>query len=84
MLKRVAATKFLGFLIDENLSLKNHTNAIAEKLSRGIGVMRRIKNVVPKKIKKIMYFSIFCPYISYRGSIWASNFEHVSKECKNV
>ena len=75
MIKRVATTKYLGFLIDENLSWKNHSNAIAEKLSRGLGVMQRIKNLVPKKIlKMIFFFSIFNPYISYGCSIWASNF----------
>ena len=74
VIKRVATTKYLGFLIDENLSWKNHSSAIAEKLSRGLGVMRRIKNLVPKKILKMIYFSIFYPYISYGCSIWASNF----------
>jgi len=61
------------FLIDENLSWKNHSNAIAEKLS-SLGVMRKIKNLVPKKNLKMIYFSIFCTYISYGCSIWASNF----------
>jgi predicted acyltransferase len=42
VIKRVARTKYLGFLIDENLSWKNHSSAIAEKLSRGLGVMQRI------------------------------------------
>ena len=74
VIKRVATTKYLGFLIDENLLWKNHSNAIAEKLSRGLGVMQRIKNLVPKNILKMIYFSIFCPYISYGCSIWASNF----------
>ena len=74
VIKRIATTKYLGFLIDENLSWKNHSSLIAEKLSRGFGVMRRIKNLVPKKILKMIYFSIFCPYISYGCSTWANNF----------
>ena len=36
--------------------------------------MQSIKNLVPKQILKMIYFSIFCPYISYGCSIWASNF----------
>ena len=37
-------------------------------------MMQTNKNIVPKKILKMIYFSIFCPYISYGCSIWASNF----------
>ena len=39
VIKRVVKTKYWGVLIDENLSWKNHSNAIAEKLSRGLAVM---------------------------------------------
>ena len=74
IIKRVATMKYLGFLIHENLSWKNHSSAIAEKSSRGLGVMQRTKNLVPKKILKMIHFSRFRPYISYRCSIWASNF----------
>ena len=58
---RVETTKYLG-LIDENLSWKNHSNPIAEILSRALGVMRRVKNLVPKKILKMIYFF---PYFVY-------------------
>ena len=49
LIKRATTTKYLEFLIDENLSWKNHIIAIAKKLSRGLGVIRRNKNLVPKK-----------------------------------
>ena len=71
VIKRVETTRYLGFLIDENLSWKNHSNAIAENLSRGLGVMRRIKNLVPKKDSKNGLFfyilSIYWLQILYMG-----------------
>jgi hypothetical protein len=36
-------------MIDENLSWKTHTDIIASKLSRSLGVLRRVKNIVSKK-----------------------------------
>ena len=36
--------------------------------------MQTNKNIVPKKILKMIYFSIFCPYITYGCSVWVSNF----------
>ena len=38
-MKRVWITEFLGFMIDENLSWKTHSDIIASKLSRSLGVL---------------------------------------------
>ena len=43
VIKRVTRTKYLGFLIDENLSWKNHSNATAEKLSTDLGGCEELK-----------------------------------------
>ena len=45
MLARVACTKFLGVLIDEKLSWANHFKSIKMKISRGIGILNKEKNI---------------------------------------
>ena len=60
MIKRAVKMKYFGLVIDENLSWKNPSSAIAEKLSRGLGAMKSIKNLFPKNILKMIYLSIFC------------------------
>ena len=47
-IKRVNHAKSLGIIIDEQLLWKNQIEAISSKVSKGIGVLRRIKNCVPK------------------------------------
>jgi len=83
-IKRVKVTKYLGFMIDENLSWKTHSNIIASKLSRSLGVLRRVKNLVSYKILRLLYFAIFYPYICYGCSLWASNFVSCYKKIQKI
>ena len=79
-IKRVKVTKYLGFMIDENLSWKTHSNIIASKLSRSLGVLRRVKNLVSYKILWLLYFAIFFLLFSF----WASNFVSCYKKIQKV
>jgi hypothetical protein len=45
-LKRVVVTKSLGLMIDENLSWEEHVNYISKKVSKGLGMLRRIRDLV--------------------------------------
>ena len=36
---RVKSTKFLGVIIHENVSLKEHINVIANKISKSLGIL---------------------------------------------
>ena len=46
-LERVNSTKFLGVIIDENLTWKNHIDAISKTMSRNIGMLCKLKHYVP-------------------------------------
>ena len=47
-LNRVSSTKFLGVIIDENLTWKNHIDAISKTISRNIGMLTKLKHFVLK------------------------------------
>ena len=38
-------TKFLGVLIDENLTWKDHIDAISKTMSRNIGMINKLKHL---------------------------------------
>ena len=42
-IERVSQFRFLGIMIDENLTWKNHVNMITNKLSKIIGILHRLK-----------------------------------------
>ena len=55
-LNRASSTKFLGVIIDENLTWKNHIDAISKKnISRNIGVLIKLKNISYLKTHCIHY-----------------------------
>jgi hypothetical protein len=69
-LERVEYTKFLGILIDENLTWKNHINCISKTLSRNIGIMNKLKVYVPERILHSLYCTFILPYLNYGILIW--------------
>ena len=51
-IKRVKQAKTLGIVIDEKLLWKNQIDEITTKVSRGIGMLRRMKAYVPQETLK--------------------------------
>ena len=46
-LERVSSTKFLGVFVDEKLKWNIHVNYVANKISKGLGMMGRVRNIFP-------------------------------------
>ena len=71
-LDRVKNTKFLGVVIDENISWKHHINAISKTISRNIGVINKVKHFIPERILYSLYCSLVMPYINYGVLVWGN------------
>ena len=71
-IEHVRELSFLGVTIDENLSWKNHIDITAKKLSRAVGVLKHLKNFVPKNILRLIYNGLILPYINYGILCWGS------------
>ena len=41
--------KFLGLLIDENLSWKNHIHTLTTKISKTVGLLAKVRHIVPNR-----------------------------------
>ena len=71
-LNRVSSTKFWGVIIDENLTWKNHIDAISKTISRNIGMLTKLKHFVPENILYSLYCTLILPYINYGVLIWGN------------
>jgi hypothetical protein len=67
---RVTSFNFLGLKISENLTWKDHITDVGNKISSTIGVMSRLKNVLPTHILKLIYSSLILPRLHYCNLIW--------------
>ena len=67
--------KSLRVIIDQHLSWKHHINYISLKISRNIGIISRLKHLVPLKTLLSIYNSLISPYISYSLIAWSQAFK---------
>ena len=71
-LKRKKETKFLGVTIDEHLNWNEHIRCITTSISRNVGVLYKMKNIIPHTTLVMLYNSLILPYISYCNIVWAT------------
>ena len=69
-IKLINTTKFLGVVIDDELSWLPHIQKLKQKLNCQIGALSRIIDNVPKKYHRELYFTLFESHIAYCISVW--------------
>ena len=63
--------------MDEDLTWDHHIDYIANKISKNNGVLRRLKNTIPRHILKLIYFSLIHPHLNYGTLIWGFNLDRL-------
>ena len=71
---REQSMKFLGVVVDENLSWKNHIELLETKIAKNIGVLYRASKLLNFKCLKNIYFALIHSYINYANIAWGSSY----------
>ena len=71
-LEKVNSVKCLGLDIDEYLTWDNHMLSIRQKVTRNLGVLRRVKPFLKTENLIVIYRSIIEPYFTYCCIVWDS------------
>jgi len=71
-IQRDYVTKFLGVLIDGNLSWKSQISDVSSKISKSIGILYKTRDILNKKLLTKLYFSFIHSYLNYGNIAWAS------------
>lgn len=69
-IERIKSGKFLGVMIDERLSFKEHIGSICKKLYRSCGVIGRVADILPSSSIRCLYSALVLPHLSYCVEIW--------------
>ena len=56
--------KLLGVTLDPKLNFSDHITSICKKASQRIGVLMRLRNLIPMKSKLVLFKSAFLPYLT--------------------
>ena len=77
--------KLLGVFLDENLTWKDHTRYLENKIAKNIGLLFRSKPYLTKPMCLLsLYYSYIHTYISYANIAWGSTYISNLKKIKNM
>ena len=67
--------KFLGLLLDENLSWKHHLSELSKKLTRTCGIFFKVRHLLPTDVLVSLYYSLFASFLQYGIVVWGLTYE---------
>ena len=69
-IERVKTYKCLDLELDEGLTWESHVSAIISKVSKVIGILRRLKPLLPLSALVLIYKSLIQPHFDYCSVVW--------------
>ena len=76
-IEKVSAFDFLGLTVNENLNWNNHICKISTKLSKIIGILKRLHSVLPRPQLLLIYNTLFLPHINYCILAWGFSSDRI-------
>ena len=67
---RVKEVRFLGVIVDEKLNWSAHIKTLKSKMSRYIGILCKIKKLLPIQAKMQIFQSLIQSHLSYCSIVW--------------
>ena len=69
-LDKQSSTKYLGLVIDGNITWLLHVNHLTRKLSSFIPLLYNVRDSLLKDNLKLIYNSLICPLLTYGNVVW--------------
>ena len=66
--------KYLGIFIDSHLNWKSHILELSKKISRGIGILAKLRHFVSIQILLQMYNAIIYSFLTYAVLLWGNTY----------
>ena len=70
VLERVQNVKYLGVVLDDRLNWKKHISSVCKKIAPVIGVLSKLRWVLPKRICYLIYMSLIHCHFMYCLEVW--------------
>ena len=76
--------RFLGVLLDSNLSCKTYLIELSEKLSKTVRLFYKIRHYAPLDTLVLLYHGLFAPFISYVVSDWGLTYQSMIETVSGI
>ena len=83
-LENVTKFKYLGVIINQYLTWHDHIEQLQSKIAKSIGVLKRIKHLLPVYARMIYESTMVIPIFEYAGIIWGDKNNKVLMDCIQV
>lgn len=70
VIRRVATFKYLGLIIDEHCRWFEQLHGLERKLAPANGILWKLRNVLPRNSKKLVYETLFQSHLNYMSAVW--------------
>ena len=71
-LDNVDQFKYLGIWLDPSLSWRFHIDKLVSKINQRIGLLRRVRNILPKATLNLLFKSLILPHFDYCDVVWGN------------
>uniref|UniRef100_A0A1B6EYL5 Reverse transcriptase domain-containing protein n=2 Tax=Cuerna arida TaxID=1464854 RepID=A0A1B6EYL5_9HEMI len=68
----IESGKYLGLILDQNLSWEPHINQLCHKLNSSLYAVRRMKQISSNQVALTAYYSLFESHLRYGLIVWGS------------
>lgn len=69
-IERVRKFSYLGVMLDEQISWKEHTEVVCNKVAKRLGLLSRIRSCLTLEASKCVYNSLVLPVFDYTDAVW--------------
>ena len=69
-IEQTSSMKLLGASIDDRLNFTEHIKNVSTKASQRVGVIFRLRNLIPTETKLLLYKTAILPHLTYCDTIW--------------
>ena len=70
IIENVASFKCLGVIIKQNMTWNDHVDMVCTKFNQRIGIVRRIRKLIPLHAGLTQYNSLISPSFNYADFVW--------------
>ena len=71
-LEKCTKYKYLGIVIDEKLSWKDHIEYVCTKVSKACGIFAKLRHCASVELLRDIYYALFYSYMRYGITIWGN------------
>ena len=74
-LNEVNQCKYLGVIIDQNLTWKLHIDYMCRKLVKNLFLLRKARMYITEHIARTLYYTIIQSHLDYCSPVWSNTFD---------